>query len=128
MPAPPIDKLSLVVFSADFAKVHYALMLAGAALAVNTPVTLFFTMGACQALRTVGDDEAAPGAPATGMAGFEELLAAVVALGGRFIVCETGLKAVGLKPQDLRPDVPIDIAGIVTFLADTSREGGMMFI
>ena len=63
MPAPPIDKLSLVVFSADCDKIHYALMLAGAALAVNTPVTLFFTMGACQALRKVDEGKAPPPIP-----------------------------------------------------------------
>ena len=38
------EKLSLVVFSGDFDKVHYALVMASAAAAIDTPVTLFFTM------------------------------------------------------------------------------------
>ncbi|KAF0138566.1 MAG: hypothetical protein FD153_1231 [Rhodospirillaceae bacterium] len=136
--APPIDKLSLVVFSGEFDKVHYALLLASAALAANIPVTLFFTMWACQALCRPGKISTAPEAASfpsrdqhlaeEGIATFEELLAATVALGGRFIVCETGLKAMGLTVADLRPDVPVELAGAVTFLVDSSHDGGLMFI
>ena len=39
------EKLSLVVFSGDFEKVHYAFAMASAALAINVPVTLFFYHG-----------------------------------------------------------------------------------
>ena len=44
------DKLSLVVFSGEFDKVHYALVMASGAQASNRETTLFFTMGACHAL------------------------------------------------------------------------------
>ena len=44
------DKLSIVVFSGDFDRIHYALVMAAAAVASNTPVTLFFTMWAGRAL------------------------------------------------------------------------------
>ena len=44
-------RLSIVVHSGAFDRVHYALMMAAAAAAVDRPVTLFFTMGATQALR-----------------------------------------------------------------------------
>ena len=37
-------KLSLVVFSGSFEKVHYALVMASAALASGREATLFFTM------------------------------------------------------------------------------------
>ena len=57
MPAPSASaadarptKLSLVLFSGSYDKVHYALAMAAAALASNTPATLFFTMGAARAL------------------------------------------------------------------------------
>lgn len=142
MPVSPVDKLSLMVFSGDFERVYYALLLASAAVAANIPVTLFFTMGACLALRQPRAGGIIPGwadmperaiaceqrFAAQGIATFEDLLAAAVTLGVRFIVCETGLKAVGLTQADLRPDVPVEIAGVVTFLADSSRAGGMMFI
>ncbi len=54
-PAPP-DKLSIIVFAGHYDKLHYALVMAAAAAAVSRSVTLFFTMGACHALRAAGDD------------------------------------------------------------------------
>ena len=40
------DKLSLIIQSGEYDRVHYALVMASAALAVGKPVTLFFTMAA----------------------------------------------------------------------------------
>lgn len=125
------DRLSIVVFSGSFERVHYALVMAAAAVASNTPVTLFFTMGAARALV---DWRSLPGAAADadlrakGLAGFEELLEACVALGVTFMVCEMGLRALGIDAASLRPDVPVTAGGIVTFLADASRDGGMLFV
>jgi peroxiredoxin family protein len=132
-PSAP-DKLSLVVFSGDYERVHYALAMAAAAVATNKPVTLFFTMGAARAL--VGPDgwRGLPGAErdddlaAKGLGTFAELLDACVALGVTFMVCEMGLKALGIAPESLRGDVPLTQGGIVTFLADASRTGAMLFI
>lgn len=139
------DKLSIVVFSGDFDRVHYALVMAAAAVASNTPVTLFFTMWACRALLKAEDG--IPGwhrMPVTegrqtaaemdaaftrrGVAGFEELLSACVALGVRFMVCEMGLKALGMDAAFLRPDVPVHKGGVVTFLADASKDGAVVFV
>lgn len=140
------DKLSIVVFSGAFDRVHYALVMAAAAVASNTPVTLFFTMWAGRALERAGAD-GAPGwhrLPLSegrgsaaemdadfkrrGVATFEELLEACVLLGVRFMVCEMGLKALGMDPDALRPDVPVGKGGVVTFLADASKDGAMMFV
>jgi peroxiredoxin family protein len=126
-----VDKLSLVVFSGDFERVHYALAMAAGAVASNRAVTLFFTMGAARALV---DWRALPGAAADadlrakGLAGFDELLDACVALGVTIMVCEMGLKALGIDAASLRGDLPITPGGIVTFLADASKDGGMLFI
>lgn len=139
------DKLSLIVSSGDVAKVHYALALAASALAINKPATLFFTMDACRTMAAAGADGLVPwrASPAgdggtagerddrfaaDGLATFEDLLASCVALGVRFLVCEMGLRAMGLDRADLREDVPFEVAGIVTFLADASRDGALMFI
>lgn len=135
------DKLSIVVFSGAFDRVHYALVMAAAAVASNTPVTLFFTMWAGRALEK---DQAWTRMPvsegsmnaaemdaqfkARNIARFEELLEACVALGVTFMVCEMGLKALGMDPDDLRPDVPITKGGVVTFLADASKDGAMVFV
>lgn len=137
--APP-DKLSLLVLSGQFEKVHYALVLASAAAAIGMPATLFFTDRALPALageaeggwRSLAGEEGRPGGVidderrARGIAGFEELLAACADLGVRFIVCEMGLRAMGLEPGALRKDLPVEIAGVVTFLADASATGAVV--
>ena len=145
------ERLSLIVYSGTFERVHYALVLASAAAAVGIPATLFFTMEACRALVKPGDD----GTPAWrrlpagegedgerghtagavddrytahGVAGFDELLVACAELGVRFLVCEMGLRAKGLSRAALRDDLPIEEGGVVTFLNDSSRAGAMLFI
>ena len=130
--APP-DKLSIVVFSGDFAKIHYALAMASGAAAINRAVTLFFTMDALRAL-DAGGLAKVPGAAldATylerGVAGFDELLEACVSFGVKFMVCEMGMRAIGMDSAALRADVPYEAGGIVTFLNDASADGAMLFI
>lgn len=128
-------KLSIVVFSGEFERVHYALVMAAAAIATNTPVTLFFTMGAAKALKKDDGWRDLPGAVETdagfkakNLATFGELLEACTALGVTFMVCEMGLKALGIDPADLRGDVPLSQGGVVTFLADASKDGAMLFV
>jgi peroxiredoxin family protein len=119
----PEGGVSIIVRAGDYESAHYALALAAAALAVNKPAVLFFTMGGIRALtgpppaledwgrdalnrqRQVGD--------------FETLLQACVELGCRFIVCEMGLRSLDIDRASLRPDVPFTIAGIVTLLEET---------
>lgn len=137
-------KLSLIVFSGAFEKVHYALALAAGALAVNRTVTLFFTMEAARALMRNANDKpgwhdlAADGGQSAfekdaqfkkrGVADFETLLQSVVELEGRFMVCEMGLRALGLSESALRPDVPFTPGGIATFLEDAEQNGAMLFV
>lgn len=141
------DKLSIVVFSGDFDKVHYALVLASGAAAIGKAVTLFFTMEASRALMK----PAADGTPAwrdlpvasggwnnagamddafaaRGVATFEELLTACPELGVRVLVCEMGLKAMDLERADLRDDIPVEDGGVVTFVTDASAAGAMLFV
>ena len=143
VPGSGPDKLSLLVLSGTFERVHYALVLASGAAAIGKPVTLFFTGQALLALR--GSDggpgwrslAASGGADggavdddyrARAVAGFEELLSACVEFGVRFIACDMGLRAVHLEPPALRPDVPIEVAGVVTFLGDASASGAMLVL
>jgi len=140
------DRLSLIVFSGTFEKVHYALVLAASAAAIGRPATLFFTMDACRALLKPGKDGAAAwrhlplesgtgeggtvddGYAAKGVATFEELLMACVEMNIQFMVCEMGLRAMGLDRAALRDDVPLQDGGVVTFLNDASSDGAMMFV
>jgi peroxiredoxin family protein len=142
---PAVDRLSIIVFSGSFDRVHYALAMAAAALAANRAATLFFTMAATRAL--LAPDVSGPGwrhlhagenglppveadgaLTGKGLGGFEELMAACVALGGTVMVCEMGLRALGIEVSQLRQDVPVTPGGLVTFLAEAARQGAMVFV
>ncbi|MEI6557186.1 MAG: hypothetical protein WCO00_02180 [Rhodospirillaceae bacterium] len=139
-------KLSLVVFSGGFDRVHYALAMAAAAAATGRPVSLLITGRALAALVDSGDparpgwtdldtadDGAAPAARnqtlvGRGVAGFEELLTAAAALGVTVIVCEMGLRALGpAGGRRLRADIPHRVGGIVSFLG-AAEGGSILFV
>ena len=123
------DKLSLIIQSGDYDRVHYALVMASAALAVGKPVTLFFTMAATRAL-TAGwaDNSCETAFAADGLATFEELLAACSELDATFMVCELGLRAEKLGRGDLRDDIQITEGSAVSFLSDASENGAMLYV
>lgn len=136
-PAGRPQRLSLVVYSEAVDKIHYAFAMASAAAAVNIPATLFFTMEAIRAL-SAPDTDGRPGwAHMTagdgrtgaaldndyrerGVATFEELIQACTALGVRIMVCEMGLRAIGLERRELRDDFEIAEGGLVTFFSDAA--------
>ena len=94
-----------------------------AALAVNKPAVLFFTMGGIRALM------GPPPRSRTGAAMRSTASAASAtsrpccrpasSLARRFIVCEMGLRSLDIDRASLRTDVPFTIAGIVTLLEET---------
>ena len=115
--------LSIIVRSGKYEDAHYALAMASAAVAVNKPAVLFFTMAGIRALMGPPPDVADWARDAQnrerGVGDFETLLNACVELGARFIVCEMGLRSLGIDRAGLRADVPFTIAGIVTLLEET---------
>ena len=145
--APRPDKLSVIVFSSEYEKIHYALVTAAAAAAINIPVTLFFTMDAIRALGA-NDAQGQPGwhrlpvgrvgypnansvdetMRSRGVVGFAELLDACVAMEVKLMVCEMGLRAVDMNADSLRADLTIESGGLVTFLNDARATGSMLFI
>lgn len=128
--APP-DKLSIIVFSGNYDRVHYALAMASAAAAIDRPVTLFFTMDAIRALATSEAPDWAAEEQANkhkGIATLAELWEACAQLGVGFLVCTMGLRSVGLTSAGLRTDLGVKEGGIVAFLNDASRDGAMLFI
>jgi peroxiredoxin family protein len=134
------ERLSVILLSGCFDRIHYGLALASAAAALERPVTLFATLAATRAFLGA-DQDGRPGWAARplsaeltaqglvdgaaldarnrerGVAGFEELLQACAGLGVEFIVCEMGLRAEGLRVDQLRSDLPIQRAGLATLLA-----------
>lgn len=147
---PPDDNtgasrsLTVIVYSDAFDKVHYALAAASAAAAVGRPATLFFTMGAIQALfsknstGTAGwpsmqasDGRAASALDADyaarGIADFETLLDACKNLGVRFMICEMGLKAIAAARDSLRDDLTLEAGGLATVMME-SADGSLLFV
>lgn len=123
------DKLSLIIQSGAYDRVHYALVMASAALAVGKPVTLFFTMGGTRALTEGWADPAREQAfAADGLATFEDLLGACQELDATFMVCELGLRAEKLDSGDLRADIPITEGSAVSFLSDASDKGAILYV
>ena len=139
--------LAIVVFSGDFDKVHYALVMAGAAAATNKPATLFFTMDACRALLKPDTDgthpwQKMPVSTSTAKNGremdqqfknrrvatFEELMTSCAELGVTFMVCEMGLRALGITRENLRDDIDFKEGGVVSFLNAASQDGAVLFI
>ena len=123
---PDSGPLPVIVHSQSFERVHYALVLASGAAAIGRKPILFFTGPALLALvdwRRLDGADSDAGFRAQGVAGFEELLAACVSLGVRIIACEMALKARGLASAQLRSDVAIEIAGVVTLLGAAGGAG-----
>ena len=116
--------LSLIVRRGDYETAHYALALASAALAVNQRAVLFFTMGGIRALMgpppPLDDWSRDALNRQRGVGDFETLLQACVELKARFIVCEMGLRSLGVEASALRADIPVTVAGIVTLLEETA--------
>jgi peroxiredoxin family protein len=133
------ERLCIVLLSGSFERVHYGLCMASAAAALEQPVTLFVTLGALRALVAAdatgrpgwmdlaGAEDAADGAAldarnrARGVAGFEELLQSCTALEVEFMVCEMGLRTLGLTPDALRSEVKLEAGGLATLLARGGR-------
>ena len=115
--------VSVIVRSGDYESAHYALALASAAVAVNQKAVLFFTMGGLRALMgpppELEDWQRDAVNKQRGVGDFETLLQACIELGARFIVCEMGLRSLGIDRSELRTDVPFTVAGIVTLLEET---------
>jgi len=124
--------LAIIIQSGAFDRVHYALVIAAAAAAIERPVRLFFTMDACRSLRPADHlgDWPAPEKDLSnkGLATFEELITAANELGVAISVCEMGLKAADLAPADLRADIAIVVTGVVTFLNAVGSDAQVLFV
>jgi peroxiredoxin family protein len=144
--APPAGgrrprRLAVLLLGGTYDRAHYALAAAVAAAAVDRPVTLFVTLGATRAFlgpeggaagwarlplspELAAPPDCADGAAldaryrARGVAGFEELLAACRDLGVRVMVCEMGLRTLGIEAGALRPDLAFERGGLATLLGE----------
>lgn len=132
-PAGPHPPLCLIVLDGGYDRIHYALVLASAAAAIDRPVTLFFSGRALVALtpggwRRLERDPKVQDAylGSRNLATFETLLDACRDLGVRFVACEMGLRAMDIGADDLAPELAVEIAGAVTAL--NAAAGGQMTV
>jgi uncharacterized protein len=112
------DGLAILLLDGGYERAHYALVLAAGALAIDRPVLLFAAGHGVHALardwsglRGAAADSAVQ---ASGVAGFDTLRDAVLALDGTLMACESGLRVAGLPADALLPGV--QMAGIPSFL------------
>lgn len=112
--------LNILLISGERERALVALNLAGAALALGRPASLFLT-GEAMARFASGDEEAAlpPGQPAIG-----ESLAALRAQGLRLYACSATVQMLGLDAAALAPRVD-GIAGAASFL-DAAATGQLL--
>ena len=108
-------------------QIHFALMTASSAAAIDRPVTLFFAKGAVNAVASDGwkklkDRRGMPGPDmdhrlaARGVADMPVLIDACMAMNVRFLVCEHSLKEEGLKSHDLIERPVVMISSMATIL------------
>ncbi|HYD98220.1 MAG TPA: hypothetical protein VEH84_02445 [Alphaproteobacteria bacterium] len=137
--------LAILLHSGGVDRVHYALSLAAAALALDRPVTVLVA-GRAVPLLLAGtperpgwhglDPDAEGRSPAArdahhaarGIATFAQLAEACAALGGRFVACDMALRAEGLEGQALRTDLAVEIGGLVGLLADSGPDAQLVFV
>jgi uncharacterized protein len=116
----PQTILGILLLSGSHDRAHYAFMVAAGAAALGRRVVLFATNAGCHALLKdwSGLSDSARDRPIrdAGIAGMDELREAARELGVRLIACEAGLRAEGIDPVGLLPDV--EVAGLATFFAD----------
>ncbi len=121
MPSESTDaKLGILLLSGMHERAHYAFMVAAGAAALGRQVVLFATNAGCRAL--LSDWSALTDAARdrrvrdAGVAGMDELREAARELGVRLIACDSGLRAEGIDPAGLLPEV--EVAGLATFFAE----------
>ncbi|NOQ21339.1 MAG: peroxiredoxin [Candidatus Aegiribacteria sp.] len=107
-----MGKVAIICNGSENSNIYPTFVIGSAAAAVGDDVIIFFTPGAVPALRP-GYLESITG---KGMPPMKELVDGVKALGGRLILCELGLEAKDVAPEDLRDD--LEIGGATSFMAD----------
>jgi uncharacterized protein len=125
MPVPPKSPaarqpLGVLLLSGAHDRAHYAFVVGSGAAALGRPVTLFATNLGCHALcldwSGLSDARRDSLIESRGVAGLATLRDACIEMDVRMIACEAGLRAEGLDPALLLPQV--EVAGIATFLAN----------
>ena len=108
-----MTKTAIVCTGAEPRHLFPTFIIGSAAAAMGDKVILFFTPAAAPAL-VKGKLETVEG---KGMPEMGELVASLLDLGGRLLVCDLCVEAVDIQATDLRAGA--EIVGVTTFLSET---------
>ena len=105
----PSCDLALLIVEARYERIHAAYMLAATAAALGQTV-LLFGMGAgvcafCRDWNGLEEEAGAQMREQAGVAGLDVLREAVVDMGCQLMVCDSGVKTMGLGTHDLLAEV-----------------------
>lgn len=121
--------LALIIHDGSYDRVHYALIMATGAAAINRDVSILFAGAATKLLTSNARlPETDQHYQDKNIAGFEELLEACHELDVTLYVCETALVAQDIDPASLRQDIPLKVGGYVGFLASLDDTTQQIFI
>jgi predicted peroxiredoxin len=115
---------SILLHSGDFARLHYGLLMARAALGRAAAVTVMFAGESVHMLnaRFVLPDENYR-IKAMRVDGVNELLAELTEAGAKLLVCEDSLVLQEMAEKALREDLPLEVAAPCAFLESCGEEG-----
>lgn len=126
---PPSCDLALLVVESRYERIHAAYMLAATAAAMGQTVLLFgMGAGVCAFCREWNGLDATEGArmrAQAGVAGLDDLRDAVVDMGATLMVCDSGVKTLGLNAQDLLAGV--ETVGLPSFFDRAGRGRQLVF-
>jgi predicted peroxiredoxin len=120
---PSLPGLNIVVAGEDPTRLHAALSVAAAWVALGRPARIFLQS---EAVALLGEDsgEADRRRTDSGIPTLAELLEETLALGASVIACQSGLALAGLSANDLPTGV--DLGGLVDFLAKCRPDDQLM--
>lgn len=129
VPAQPECDLALLIVEARYERIHAAYMLAASAAAMGRTV-LLFGMGAgvcafCRAWTGLEDGAGASTRERAGVAGLDVLRDAVVEMGGVLMVCDSGVKTLGVGAVDLLEQV--QVVGLPSFFDRAGNARQLVF-
>ena len=133
---------SMVCFSGDLDKAYAAFIIANGAQAAGIDTTMFFTFWGLNLIKKGGLAKAKLSKMNMGGLGkamikkkmaehnvssLEELVQDFHELGGKLIACEMSMQVLGIKKEDLIPEVD-DIVGVGTYIKNAKEGSINLFI
>lgn len=140
--AEKIEKATIICFSGDMDKAYAALIIASGAAAMGMQVSMFFTFWGLNLLKKGGLEKAPLSRmnmsglgkkimqrklKAKNVASLTQLLKDAKELGVRLIACEMTMDIMGIKKENLIPEVD-EIGGVGTYLNEAKDSKINLFI